>query len=44
VRWQINRHAYLQSDYGIFYAGPFLRQTMPGKNLNYLSFWAGYRF
>jgi hypothetical protein len=44
VRWQIDPHAYLQSDYGIFYAGPFLRQTMPGKNLNYLSFWAGYRF
>jgi hypothetical protein len=44
VRWQIDRHAYLQSDYGIFYAGPFLRQTMPGKNLNYLSFWAGYKF
>lgn len=44
VRWQIDRHAYLQADYGIFYAGPFLRQTMPGRNLNYLSFWAGYKF
>jgi hypothetical protein len=43
-RWQIDRHAYLQSDYGIFYADPFLRQTMPGKNLNYLSIWAGYKF
>jgi Alginate export len=44
VRWQIDRHAYLQSDYGIFYAGRFLRETMPGRNLNYLSFWAGYKF
>jgi hypothetical protein len=44
VRWQIDRHAYLQADYGIFYAGPFLRQTMPGRNLNWLSFWAGYKF
>ena len=44
VRWQINRHAYLQGDYGIFYAGKFLRETMPGQNLNYLAFWAGYKF
>jgi hypothetical protein len=44
VRWQIDRHAYLQADYGIFYAGPFLRQTMPRRNLNWLSFWAGYKF
>ena len=44
VRWQINRHAYLQADYGIFYAGRFLRETMPGRNLNYLAFWAGYKF
>jgi hypothetical protein len=44
VRWQINRHAYLQSDYGIFYAGRFIKETMPGQNLNYLSFWAGYKF
>jgi hypothetical protein len=44
VRWQIDRHAYLQTDYGIFYAGKFLQQTMPGRNLNWLSFWAGYKF
>jgi Alginate export len=44
VRWDINRHAYLQADYGIFYAGRFIRETMPGQNLNYLSFWAGYKF
>lgn len=44
VRWQINRHAYLQGDYGIFYAGKFIRETMPGQNLNYLAFWAGYKF
>jgi hypothetical protein len=44
VRWQINRHAYFQTDYGIFYAGPFLRQTMPGRNLNYFVLWGGYKF
>ena len=44
VRWQIDRHAYLQADYGIFYAGRFLKETMPGRNVNYISFWAGYKF
>lgn len=44
VRWQVTRHAYLQGDYGIFYAGPFLRQSGNGKNLNYTSVWIGYKF
>jgi hypothetical protein len=44
VRWQIDRHAFLQADYGIFYVGRFLKETMPGRNLNYISFWAGYKF
>jgi hypothetical protein len=44
VRWQIDRHAYLQADYGVFYAGKFLREASPGRNLNYLELWAGYKF
>jgi hypothetical protein len=44
VHWQITRHAYLQGDYGIFYAGQFLRQSGNGKNLNYTSAWIGYKF
>src|SRR6202167_555818 len=44
VRWQINRHAYTQADYGIFYAGQFLKEASPGRNINYLEFWAGYKF
>jgi PAS domain-containing protein len=44
VRWQIDRHAYLQADYGIFYAGQFLKEATPGRNLNYMAFWAGYKF
>lgn len=30
VRWQIDRHAYLQADYGVFYAGQFLRKPRRG--------------
>jgi hypothetical protein len=44
LRWQIDRHAYLQADYGVFYAGKFLQETTPGRNLNYWSLWAGYKF
>jgi hypothetical protein len=44
VRWQIDRHAYLQADYGVFYAGQFLKEASPGRNINYLAFWAGYKF
>ena len=44
VRWQIDRHAYLQADYGVFFAGEFLKQASPGRNINYTEFWAGYKF
>jgi hypothetical protein len=44
VRWQIDRHAYLQADYGSFYAGQFLKEASPGRNINYLELWAGYKF
>jgi hypothetical protein len=44
VKWQIDRHAYLQADYGIFYAGQFLKEASPGRNINYMEFWAGYKF
>ena len=44
VRWQVNTHLWFQGDYGIFYAGPFLKETKPGRNLNYWALWAGYTF
>ncbi len=44
VRWQANPHLWFQGDYGIFYAGSFLKQTQPGRNLNYWALWAGYKF
>ena len=27
-----------------FYAGKFLREASPGRNINYLELWAGYKF
>jgi Alginate export len=44
LRWQANRHLWFQVDYGIFFAGPFLKQAGPGRNLNYWALWAGYKF
>ena len=44
IRWQANRHLWFQADYGVFFAGAFLKQTQPGRNLNYWALWTGYRF
>ena len=44
IRWQANHHLWFQADYGIFYAGRFLKETQPGRNLNYWALWAGYKF
>jgi hypothetical protein len=44
IRWQKTRHLWFQGDYGIFYAGSFIKETEPGRNLNYWALWAGYKF
>ena len=44
ARWQRDSHFYVQADYGVFYAGPFLRESGRPHNLNYTSFWTGYKF
>jgi hypothetical protein len=44
MRWQANRHLWFQGDYGVFYAGSFLKETQPDHNLNYWALWAGYKF
>src|SRR5467141_3260010 len=44
LRWQANRHLWFQADYGIFYAGKFVKESQPGRNLNYWALWAGYKF
>ncbi len=44
IHWQANRHLWFQADYGIFYAGKFVKESQPGRNLNYWALWAGYKF
>ena len=44
VRWQRDAHFYMQADYGVFFSGPFLRDSGRPHNLNYTSFWTGFKF
>jgi Alginate export len=44
VHWQVNRHLWFQADCGIFYAGKFVKESQPGRNLNYWALWTGYKF
>jgi len=44
VHWQANRHLWFQADYGIFYAGKFVKESQPGHNLTYWALWTGYKF
>ncbi len=44
VRWQANRHLWFQADYGVFFAGTFVKESQPARNLIYGALWAGYKF
>jgi hypothetical protein len=42
--WQANRHLQREAFCTLFRAGPFLKQTGPGKNLTYLSTQITFKF
>jgi hypothetical protein len=44
VRWQADRHLWFQADYGVFYAGTFVKESQPARNLTYWALWTGYKF
>lgn len=44
AEWQINRHFSWVANYTHFFAGPFLRDTQPAKDVNYAATWFTYRF
>ena len=41
---RLDRHMTITADYAHFFAGDFLKQTTPGKDVDYLSVWLTYRF
>jgi hypothetical protein len=44
ARWQVDRHMWVQADYGVFFSGQFLKDASPGRNLKYTELWVGYKF
>jgi Alginate export len=44
ANWRVTRHVTLVAIYGHFFTGPFLEQTGPGRPVNYVTGWFGYKF
>jgi len=44
VEWRLDRHVTITADYAHFFAGDFLKQTTPGKDVDYFSAWMTFRF
>lgn len=44
VNWAVNRHFTFDTSYSHFFAGKFLRETPPGKDIDYFAAWITYKF
>ena len=44
VVWTPTRHTTVQASYVHFFAGPFLEETPPGKDIDYVTTWFAYKF
>ena len=44
AEWQISRHLTWTGVVSHFFTGPFLRETGPGRDVNYVSSWITYKF
>ena len=44
LEWRIDRHLAFTADYSHFFAGDFLKQATPGKDVDYFSAWMTFRF
>lgn len=44
IYWEINRHLALYSESSRFFAGQFLRETGPSKDVDYTTTWVTFRF
>lgn len=44
VEWRIDRHVTLTTVYAHFFAGQFLEESGPGKDVDYFSTWMTYKF
>lgn len=44
LEWRFDRHLTFSADYAHFITGDFLRETTPGKDIDYFSVWVAFRF
>ena len=44
AEWRVDAHLSLVANYTHFFAGRFIRETGPGKDVDYTTAWAQYRF
>ena len=44
LTWNATRHVTILANYVHFFAGPFLKETPPGKDMDYVAFWVDYTF
>lgn len=44
VTWTVTRHITVLASYAHFFAGAFITETPPGKDIDYVTTWISYRF
>ena len=44
VEWQLNRHISATAQYLHFFAGPFLKETQPGRDVDFVALWVTFKF
>ena len=44
LTWNVTRHITILASYVHFFAGPFLKETPPGKDMDYVACWVDYTF
>jgi hypothetical protein len=44
LKWSVDRHTTVFAEYLHFFPGDFLKQSTPGRNINYATWWIEYRF
>lgn len=44
LEWDVQRHVTVVAVYAHFFAGPFLRESGPGEDVDYVTTWVSYKF
>ena len=44
ISYQASRHVLVSTTYTHFFTGPFLKESPPGHDVNYVASWVSYRF